>query len=149
MLIYLLTLIDNEGDRQTFTAIYQEYHVQMEKVALRILSEHNDVEDAVQNAWIQVIKHFHKVSEIPCEELLFWLISITKNEALMNYQEIVALFTRLPETYRVTLEMKFLLQYTDHEIAQHLGISETAVSTRVNRGRTLLRELAIKEGLHL
>ena len=67
----------------------------------------------------------------------------------MNYQEIVALFTRLPETYRVTLEMKFLLQYTDHEIAQHLGISETAVSTRVNRGRTLLRELAIKEGLHL
>ena len=174
MLIYLLTLIDNEGDRQKFTAIYQEYHVQMEKVALRILSEHNDAEDAVQNAWIQVIKHFHKVSEIPCEELLFWLISITKNEALMilrkrrktvplenwdattevwnhdmNYQEIVALFTRLPETYRVTLEMKFLLQYTDHEIAQHLGISETAVSTRVNRGRTLLRELAIKEGLHL
>ena len=65
MLIYLLTLIDNEGDRQTFTAIYQEYHVQMEKVALRILSEHNDAEDAVQNAWIQVIKHFHKVSEIP------------------------------------------------------------------------------------
>ena len=55
MLIYLLTLIDNEGDRQTFTAIYQEYHVQMEKVALRILSEHNDAEDAVQNAWIQVI----------------------------------------------------------------------------------------------
>ena len=46
MLIYLLTLIDNEGDRQTFTAIYQEYHVQMEKVALRILSEHNDAEDA-------------------------------------------------------------------------------------------------------
>ena len=39
MLIYLLTLIDNEGDRQTFTAIYQEYHVQMEKVALRILSD--------------------------------------------------------------------------------------------------------------
>ena len=58
MLIYLLTLIDNEGDRQTFTAIYQEYHVQMEKVALRILSEHNDAEDAVQNAWIQVIKTF-------------------------------------------------------------------------------------------
>ena len=84
MLIYLLTLIDNEGDRQTFTAIYQEYHVQMEKVALRILSEHNDAEDAVQNAWIQVIKHFHKVSEIPCEELLFWAhFPITKNEALM------------------------------------------------------------------
>ena len=178
MLIYLLTLIDNEGDRQTFTAIYQEYHVQMEKVALRILSEHNDAEDAVQNAWIQVIKHFHKVSEIPCEELLFWLISITKNEALMilrkrrktvplenwdattevwnhdmNYQEIVALFTRLPETYRVTLEMKFLLQYTDHSIRsasiRTLRINLSKFSSVIDVVPPLLRELAIKEGLHL
>ena len=174
MLIYLLTLVDDEADRQKFTVIYQEFHGQMEKVALRILSEHKDAEDAVQNAWIQVIKHFYKVSEIPCEELLFWLISITKNEALMIlrnkrktvpledwdaateisnsdmvYRDLVALFTRLPETYRATLEMKFLLQYTDREIAVHLGISETAVSNRVNRGRTLLRELVIKEELHL
>jgi len=67
----------------------------------------------------------------------------------MNYQELVALFIRLPKTYRATLEMKFLLQYTDREIAQHLGISETTVSTRVTRGRVLLRELVRKEGLHL
>ncbi|MEG2146651.1 MAG: sigma-70 family RNA polymerase sigma factor [Lachnospiraceae bacterium] len=174
MLVYLLTLVDGEDDCQKFTDIYQEYHVQMEKVALRILSEQKDAEDAVQNAWIQVIKNFYKVSEIPCEELLFWLISITKNEALMIlrkkrknvpledwdaateisssdmvYRDLVALFTRLPETYRATLEMKFLLQYTDREIAVHLGISETAVSTRINRGRRLLRELVIKEELHL
>lgn len=140
-----------------------------------ILRKHQkDAEDAVQNAWIQVIKHFQKVSEIPGEELLFWLISITKNEALMilrtkrnttsfeewdsvteatngtlDYQELVALFAKLPTTYRATLEMKFLLQYTDHEISQHLGISETAVSTRVSRGRSLLRDLVIKEGLLL
>lgn len=29
MLIYLLTLIDNEGDRQTFTAIYQVLDFQL------------------------------------------------------------------------------------------------------------------------
>ena len=172
MLVFLLTFVDDEGDRQKFTAIYREYHVRMEKVALRILSEHKDAEDAVQNAWMQVIKHFQKVSEIPGEELLYWLISITKNEALMilrkkrktlpledwaavtemsdsdlTYQDLVALFTRLPETYRATLEMKFLLQYTEAEIAAKLGISETAVSTRVNRGRALLRKLVTKEGL--
>lgn len=165
VLDYLITFVDDEADRQKFTAIYQEYHAKMEKVALRILSDQKDAEDAVQNAWIQVIENFSKISKITCGELLFWLVSITKNEALMilrkkrktvpleewdaptevpnhdmNYQELVALFTRLPETYRATLEMKFLLQYTDREIAVHLGISETAVSTRVNRGRTLLRE---------
>ena len=71
MLIYLLTLIDNEGDRQTFTAIYQEYHVQMEKVALRILSEHNDAEDAVQNAWIQVINIFTRFLKFPARNCSF------------------------------------------------------------------------------
>ena len=42
--------------------------------------------------------------------------------------------------------MKFLLQYTDREIAKHLDISETAVSTRINRGRSLLRDLVKKDG---
>ncbi|WMJ75951.1 MULTISPECIES: RNA polymerase sigma factor [unclassified Sedimentibacter] len=174
MLIFLLALIDDEGDRQKFTMIFNQYHIQMEKVAMRILSEQRDAEDAVQNAFMQVIKHFEKVTEIPCEELLFWLISITKNEALMiwrknkktvpledwnvftsasdsdmDYKALVALFMRMPETYRAVLEMKLLLNYTDREIAQHLGITETAVSTRASRGRLLLQKLVRKEGFHI
>lgn len=173
MLIYLLALIDDEGDRRKFTIIFDQYHHRMEQIAMRILEEQRDAEDAVQNAFIQVIKHFEKASEISCEELPFWLISITKNEALMirrknqrvttlenwdafvettdidmNYQAVVALFARLPETYRAVMEMKFLLGYTDREIAQHLGITETAVSTRANRGRLLLKKIMEKEGFH-
>lgn len=107
----------------------------------------------------------------PSEELLYWLISIVKNESLMilrkkrktipledwdataessdkdlDYKELVIFFTRLPETYRATLEMKFLLQYTEREIARHLRFSETAVSTRINRGRLLLRKIIEREG---
>lgn len=174
MLISLLAIIDDEGDRQKFTMIFNQYHIQMEKVAMRILSEQKDAEDAVQNAFMQVIKHFEKITEIPCEELLFWLISITKNEALMiwrknkktvpledwnaftsasdndiDYKALVALFIRMPETYRAVLEMKLLLNYTDREIAQHLGITETAVSTRASRGRLLLQDLVRKEGFHI
>ena len=41
----------------------------------------------------------------------------------------------------------FLLHgYTDKEIAKRVGISETAVSSRATRGRTLLREIVEKEG---
>lgn len=64
----------------------------------------------------------------------------------MGYTELVSLFAPLPETYRATLEMKCLLQYTDREIGRHLGISETAVSSRVNRERALLRQIIEKEG---
>lgn len=34
-----------------------------------------------------------------------------------------------------------LIGYTDREIAQRLGITESAVSTRANRGRLLLRKI--------
>ena len=173
MLICLLAMMDDESDRRKFTIIFNQYHVRMEQVAMHILPEQKDAEDAVQNAFVQVIRHFEKIDEIHCEELLYWLISITKNEALMirrekqrvtaledwdaaaasadadmDYQSVIALFARLPETYRAVLEMKYLVGCTDREIAQRLGLSETAVSTRASRGRDLLRKLMEKEGYH-
>lgn len=68
---------------------------------------------------------------------------------MSDYTALVELFRSLPDTYRRVLEMKVLLGYTDKEIAGHLGISETAVSTRASRGRQLLREILEKEGFQL
>ena len=51
--------------------------------------------------------------------------------------------------FRSVLEMKMLMGYTDKEVAQRLGISETAVSSRASRGRALLRELMEKEGVNV
>ena len=108
------------------------------------------------------------------KKLGFWIISIVKNEALMilrrkqkelpqedwdtfsadvsdptSYNELVHLFSQLPPTYRSALEMRLINGYSGKEIAQHLGISESAVNTRISRGRTLLREIAVKEGFHI
>ena len=173
MLAFFLTMLESDEERQRFVLIYEQYHKRMERVALRILEKQHDAEDAVQNAFLQVIHHFEKISTIPCEELPFWLISIVKNEALMilrksrnivpledwdgfekcisdtsEYMALVELFRQLPETYRAVLEMKILIGYTDKEIASRLGISETAVSSRASRGRSLLRKLVEGEGLH-
>ena len=145
-----------------------------EQTALRILRDPHDAEDAVQNAFLQVIHHFDEISEIPCKKLGFWIISIVKNEALMilrrkqkelpqedwntfsadvsdptSYNELVHLFSQLPPTYRSALEMRLINGYSGKEIAQHLGISESAVNTRISRGRALLREIAVKEGFHI
>lgn len=171
MLAFFLTMLESDEERQRFVLIYEQYHKRMERVALRILEKQHDAEDAVQNAFLQVIHHFEKISTIPCEELPFWLISIVKNEANMilrrrgrtvpledwdgvearvgeisDYGALVELFADLPESYRAVLEMKLLLGYTDREIAAHLGISETAVSTRASRGRALLRKILEREG---
>lgn len=171
MLSVLLAALESDADRQKFIEIYEQYHVRMERTAMRILKEQSDVEDAVQNAFMQMIRHFAKIIEIPCEELPFWLISIVKNEAqailrknkrtvsledwdgfaeniddISGYTELVDLFMRLPETYRSVLELKMLHGYSDKEIAKRLGISETAVSSRATRGRMMLREIVEKEG---
>ena len=42
--------------------------------------------------------------------------------------------------------MKLLLGYSDGEIAAKLGLSKTAVSTRVSRGRQMLRDIVEQEG---
>lgn len=171
MLAVFLNLLENEDDRQKFIWLYETNHSKMERIALHILQNQRDAEDAVQNAFIQIIRHFERVYEVPCEKLPFWCISIVKNEALTihrknqkvvlmdncenvevavptitDYTELVDLFARLPDTYRAVLEMKFILEYSSKEIGERLGLSEQAVNTRVNRGRALLKKIVEKEG---
>lgn len=160
-------------DRQRLAGLFDRYRGRMERTALRILPEQSDAEDAVQNALVQIIRHFEKLDEIPDENVSFWILSIVRNEALVirrgqrrtapledwdafaaeaedvtGWRELTALFAKLPDTYRAAMEMKLLIGYTDREIAEKLGISKAAASSRVNRGRALLRELAVKEGFH-
>ena len=130
-----------------------------EQTALRILRDPHDAEDAVQNAFLQVIHHFDEISEIPCKKLGFWIISIVKNEALMILRrkqkelpqedwDTFSADVSDPTSYN-ELEMRLINGYSGKEIAQHLGISESAVNTRISRGRALLREIAVKEGFHI
>lgn len=138
---------------------------------MRILKDPHDTEDAVQNTFMQVIRHFERTYEIPDERIPYWIVSIAKNEALSiyrkkqktvqlegwdgiaadaasvtDYHELLVLFNKLPESYRAALEMKFLLGYSGKDIAKRLDISESAVNTRISRGRALLREIVEKEG---
>lgn len=83
MLAFLLSTLESNEDKEIFTKIYEQYRPLMERTATRILKEPSDIEDAVQNAFVQIICHFDKIYEIPREELPFWIISIVKNEALL------------------------------------------------------------------
>lgn len=171
MLMILLSALESDEDRQKFIALYEEHHARMERTAMRILKEQCDAEDAVQNAFVQIIRHFDTACSLPCEKLPFWIITIVKNEArlilrrerktvpledwddfaesaedVLRYRELVALFAQLPESYRMVLEWKLLLGCSDQEIAKRMGLSKTAVSTRASRGRALLREIIGREG---
>ena len=171
MLSFFLAVLESEADRQKLTEIYEQYHPLIEKTVMRILKNSHDAEDAVQNTFIQIIKHFEKVYTIDNNGLPYWLVSIAKNEALIilrkktrivqledwdtisveaetvsNYNDLVQLFAKIPDTYRAALEMHYLLELSGKEIAAKLGISESAVNTRLSRGRALLKRIIEIEG---
>ena len=175
MLPLMLSALACEADRARFLALYEENHAAMERAAMSILRDQQDAEDAMQNALCQMAKHFEKIYEIPCDRLPFWCVCIVKNEAIsilrrrhkvlpledwaqienqpgpegaVSYRALVDLFARLPQTYRAALEMRFLLGYSNKEIAQRLSLTQTAVNTRIARGRDLLKKLAEEEGIH-
>ena len=171
MLAFFLAALESDGDKLLFAEVYEQNHALIESTAMRILQNRHDAEDAAQNAYVQIIRHFDRMRALDPGDLPFWIVSVVKNEALMilrkkkrlvpledwsriedesqdvlGYHDLLRLFTRLPETYRAALEMRFLLEHSGKEIAQKLGITESAVNTRISRGQTLLKELLEKEG---
>ncbi|MBR6526534.1 MAG: sigma-70 family RNA polymerase sigma factor, partial [Lachnospiraceae bacterium] len=59
---------------------------------------------------------------------------------------IVEVIRAMPEQYRTILELKFVLEWKDKEIARHLGLPLSTVTSRIHRGRKLLQDALIKEG---
>ena len=174
MLICYLQMLDTPEEKIRFEQIYLKYRGLMYHVADSVLHNRQDAEDAVHNAFLRIVKQFSRFQNIPVKDLAPQIVVIARNEAtsllrkrkdeapledqeglaeppesISDYHALVDSFARLPRTYRAVLEMKLLLGYSDGEIAARLGLSKTAVSTRVSRGRQLLRNIVEREGFLL
>lgn len=174
MLLFYLQLLDSPEEKLRFEDIYQNYRGLMFHVADSVLHDRQEAEDAVHNAFLQLIRHFSRFRHTPAEDLRPQLAVIARNEALSllrrrrevlpledwdsfadstreisDYHALVESFAHLPQTYRSVMELKLILGYSDGEIARKLGLSKTAVSTRVSRGRRLLRDIVAREGFTL
>ena len=170
MLVYYLQMLDTPEEKIRFEQIYLKYRGLMYHVADGILHDRQEAEDAVHNAFLRIIKKFSKFQNTPAKDLAPQIVVIARNEAISllrkrkdvdpledwegfaetaeevsDYHALVDTFTRLPQTYRGALEMK-LLGYSDGEIAAKLGLTKTAVSTRLSRGRQFLRGIVEREG---
>ena len=65
-----------------------------------------------------------------------------------GYQYLVSLVRELPESYRRVLELKLVEELSNREIAKHLRIRESTVSSRVMRGRAMLQKRLREEEFH-
>lgn len=172
-MLLFLSMLESDGERRIFSELYNQYGNAMLRVARRYFPEDpQDAEDAVQNAWLKVIKNILKIQEIPCKKRGAYLVIIVRNEAIAILRKrrrelpfedalageaaglgddsgkpVIELIRAMPDTYRAVLEMRFVEERSTKEIAAALHLTETAVNTRIHRGRAILIEKLREEGI--
>ena len=170
------------GDRREFARLVDVYSGPLFRLALKMLGNAPDAEDALQNTFIKAFQHVDKFEGR--SSLSTWLYRIASNEALMllrkrrpetNFSDVTpeveddqnldpVQFTdwcclpeeeylsaegriamdraveHLPETLRIVFVLRDIEDLSIQETSQVLGLSETAVKTRLLRARLRLRE---------
>ncbi|MDR1892949.1 MAG: sigma-70 family RNA polymerase sigma factor [Oscillospiraceae bacterium] len=82
MLALFLTMIDSESDRVKFMRLYNEYRHTMYRTANAILKDSYLAEDAVQEAFVRIIKNLHKIDGADSRQTKVFLAIIVKNVSL-------------------------------------------------------------------
>lgn len=87
MLIYLSAL-ETDNERREFMVLYSEYHEVMLRVAKKYFpSDQMMLEDAVQNAWMKVIKNFQRILDVPCKKRGAYCVIILETNAFPFYEK--------------------------------------------------------------
>ena len=171
MLAICLAMLETERDQRRFTRLYGAYEKKVYLAALRVLNDPAWAEDAAQQTWFQLLRNWERVSALPWEETEGYVVTVAKNAALdilraeqrtvsfpedwdppareehqEEYDYLISLIRALPENYRRILELKCVEEQSNREIARRLRLKESTVSSRVMRGRAMLRECLEKEG---
>lgn len=171
MLVMFLSMLETEEDQRRFTRLFEAHEKKIYAVALHILGNRGRAEDAAQQTWLKLVQNWEKVSALPWGETEGYAVTVVKNAAIDilrsegritafpegwdppapedcqdEYDYLVSLIRALPENYRRILELKCVEEQSNREIAQRMGIKESAVSMRVLRGRKMLQEQLEKEG---
>lgn len=82
MLTMYLAMLGTEEDRERFTLLYEAYEKRLYAVALKILANPAQAEDAAQQAWLQVLRNWERVKELEWESAGKYLAVAAKNAAL-------------------------------------------------------------------
>ena len=151
-----MSAIDNE----TFAGLVREYTPNLYRLALGILHNREDAEDAVSEAILKAYEKIHTLKNP--NSFRAWIMQIAANEAkriyvknkrsaLMEnvedympefrdeYHELWDVVMRLDVSYREVTILYFYEQLTIKEISKILHIPEGTVKSRLHRGKQQLK----------
>lgn len=156
----------------TFDAIYHTYQNLMFRVAMNILKNKSDAEDAVQLACIKIADNLEKLTDIHCAKTKGYIITITENKAVDIYRQnakknhleynadfigftipcetddrLAGCILRLPVLYREMIMLRYYYGYKMKEVADLMDISLANAYKTEQRAKKRLKELCQKEGI--
>lgn len=174
MLAMLLSVVYADDKCARFQSLYHALELPVRGQIARMVPDEKRAEEAIQQCWAQVVGAFDRINEMPWESAQGYVAVCARHAALDQLRKaeresrevqmpdnwepaapgqegdefgrLVAIIRAMPETYREVLELKFVCEWNNKQIARALGLTETAVSTRISRGRVLLIERLKKEG---
>lgn len=135
-------------------------------LALAILKNEKDAEDAVGNAILKAYEHKEQINAL--HKFKPWMLTITKNEALKikkkqlylpgdeviealskpvvaHYDELWDVLQQMKEEYRLAVVLFYYGGLSLRDISDVLDIPVGTVKSRLNRGKAELRE-ALERG---
>lgn len=152
---------------QEFTRLFTMYRSGIYRLAYCSLRDPADADDVTQDVFLRL---YTKAPELSSDEdVKAWLIRVTINRcrdslrsmrrkatepitdilctADAEEHRLLSIVMQLSPKLRTVMYMYYYEEYSIKEIAKLLGIKETAVSSRLMRGRDKLRQLIEKEGI--
>lgn len=142
---------------------FHRYKDDVYRLALSYTKSRADAEDVCQNVFLKLMEQprlpdnqkawLMQVTANTCKNLLrsaWWRRTEALDEAFPaqvpeDLSHVCQAVMALPPKYRVVIYLHYYEQYTTREIAALLHISQTAVTSRLSRGRQQLKEVLKEE----
>ena len=82
MLAICLAMLETEEDQRRFTKLFEAHEKKIYTVALHILGDPTQAEDAAQQTWLKLVQNWERISALPWAETEGYAVTAAKNCAL-------------------------------------------------------------------
>jgi RNA polymerase sigma-70 factor (ECF subfamily) len=161
-----------DGDRDAFGAIVERYQRVLFTVAVRMLGNRDDANDATQNAFVKAYQHLRSFD--PGRRFFSWIYRILVNECQNQMRDrrpveplppdlavgdspadaldaeerrrrVQSAIVALPPDYREVIVLRHFGELSYDEIADALGVTTEIVKSRLHTARQRLSRMLVDE----
>jgi RNA polymerase sigma-70 factor (ECF subfamily) len=160
-----------KGDAKAQKAFVDSYSHHLFNICMRYMVDHASAKDALQESLMRILTQINKYDGVG--NFKSWITTVTMRKNLellrknksrwtasladisepetqatvhhqLEHEEVITFMSKLPDKYRVALQMFLVEGYSHKEIAEHLEMTEGGSRSLVSRGRKMIQDAFIQ-----